>query len=135
MQRYQTELVSKNELTPRVVELRVRLVEPETIKIIAGQFMQFQIDQFVRAYSIINAPGTSARELDFCVELINGGVGSEFVRRLKPGDRVDMRGPLGTFRVEPTPAAYFVATGVGIAPFHAMIPAALAAGQTNVSLL
>ncbi|WP_030421898.1 PDR/VanB family oxidoreductase [Streptomyces sp. SCSIO 75703] len=58
-----------------------------------------------------------------------GRGGSEYVHeRLRPGDKVRVRGPRNHFRLEPAPRYRFVAGGIGITPLLPMVAAAEAAG-------
>jgi ferredoxin-NADP reductase len=139
MEKIITQVVEVKYLTMKVVELHVKLVAPDIVKFHAGQFMQFDAHGYFRAYSISNPPTGLDSTLTFCIELIDGGVGSEFVRKLKPGDEVKMRGPLGVFGVKQKDLErdmVFVATGVGIAPFVSIISDLLARGYLgNIFLL
>ncbi|MCY1722906.1 FAD-binding oxidoreductase [Prolixibacteraceae bacterium Z1-6] len=95
--------------------------------------MQFQTGQFVlvgtkgaverREYSIYS--GENENFLEVLVREVNGGKVSAKLKKLKPGDTVDVDGPFGFFKF--SPAAFqsqkflFVATGTGISPFHGFI--------------
>jgi CDP-4-dehydro-6-deoxyglucose reductase len=58
---------------------------------------------------------------------VQNGHLSPYLFTLHPGDTVEMRGPFGTFILrEPPNDSVLVATGTGIAPFRAMLPARLA---------
>ncbi len=131
------EIISKEPLAPNVLDFRVRLVEPSAVVFKAGQFMIFDVGKTGRAYSIVSAPTDRLSELHFCIQIIPGGVGSTFVQGLKVGDSFTMRGPFGIFTVDDFERdAFFVATGVGIAPFKAMITDMLARGyKRSVHLL
>lgn len=124
MEKILTQVVSLKYLTQKIVELHVRLEAPNIVRFKAGQFMQFHIHGVYRSYSIVSAPTGLDETLVFCIELIPGGVGSEFVKNLKPGDEVVMHGPLGVLGVkekEMERDLFFVATGVGIAPFVSIL--------------
>jgi CDP-4-dehydro-6-deoxyglucose reductase len=83
-----------------------------------------------RAYSIASLPNGNRFEL--CLNLVEGGLLSPRLFALKPGDTVAMKGPLGGFTLMPSAKdSVFVASGTGIAPFRAMIPAALAAAPSR----
>jgi ferredoxin-NADP reductase len=116
-----TELIS-----PRNKHIRFRLPEGASIRFQAGQFIQMFIplaDGKVRrtSYSIASAPSHSDY-FELCVTHVEGGVSSTYLHGLKPGDKIQGMGPLGTFRfVDEGRDAVFVATGSGIAPFRAMI--------------
>ncbi len=91
-------------------------------------------EEVFRAYSMASAPGEEV--LRFTVRIatpppgkeseIPPGVGSSYVFRLKPGDRVTLSGPYGDFFIKPTEREMcFVGGGAGMAPmrshiFHAL---------------
>jgi len=135
MQEYRGKIIEKKFLTMNVLELTVLLVFPANIKFAAGQFMQFKIGDALKAYSIVSVPDHNLA-LKFCVSIVEKGLASEFFKRAKVGDEVDMRGPAGNFMVEDfTKNYFFVATGVGVAPFASIIPDLLGRGFTQKAVL
>jgi ferredoxin-NADP reductase len=77
----------------------------------------------VRSYSIASAPG--AEHLDLTVEKIDDGEVSAYLAdTMEPGDRIEVRGPIGGWFVwrpsSPDPVQ-LVAGGSGIVPLMAMI--------------
>jgi ferredoxin-NADP reductase len=98
--------------------------------------MQFKIGADFRAYSIASPPRDGNNQLTFCIQLIEAGIGSQFVKQLAPGSQLSMRGPLGVFTVkDQTRNLCFVATSVGVAPFVSMLSDVLArefAGQLTL---
>ncbi len=86
-----------------------------------------------RAYSIACRPEDSAAgKLVFNIRLavppagheedITPGVVSSHLFSLKPGDSIDVSGPYGEFRVQPTERdMVFIGGGVGMAPMRAMV--------------
>jgi NAD(P)H-flavin reductase len=52
MEKIITQVIALKYLTEHVVELRVRLIAPDTIRFKAGQFMQFLIHGVNRSYPI-----------------------------------------------------------------------------------
>ncbi len=137
MREYLTQVTQLKHLTLDIVELDVQLVEPTELAYRAGQYMLFKIGGTTRSYSLAIPPLLDSPRLTFCIKLEPQGLGSDFVRQLKVGDEVQMTGPEGAFIVEDfNRAAFFVATGVGIAPFTAMIPDMLSRGyREKVQLL
>src|SRR5262245_7699528 len=105
-------------VTPRNKHLRFRLPPGKELVFKAGQFMQMFIrlpERQIRwtSYSIASSP----QHKDFfelCVTLVDGGKSSTYLHGLKPGDKVQGMGPLGTFHfVEDGRDSVFVATGSG----------------------
>jgi ferredoxin-NADP reductase len=80
------------------------------------------------AYSIAAAPDDAVRES--CLELLVGteGHSQEFQQALRPGNALEVHGPIGTFTLTAGPTARrlaFIAAGTGIAPLRAMLRHAL----------
>ncbi|HLC65575.1 MAG TPA: FAD-binding oxidoreductase [Candidatus Nanoarchaeia archaeon] len=89
-----------------------------------------------RAYSIASSPNEKGH-IELLVTRIEGGIASEFFKRLKAGDSFEILGPMGVFKIreklsDPT---YFVATGCGIAPFISMIRSLLEKGVKSRIIL
>jgi CDP-4-dehydro-6-deoxyglucose reductase len=123
---YQCTVKSFRMLTPTVFETSFEPNAPLTFE--AGQFVSMVIPgagpkgrDLRRAYSIASAPESKLIEL--CIKLVEGGPGTQYIYRLRPGDPFKMVAPYGDFVYEPKPGrnVCFIATGTGIAPFRSMI--------------
>ncbi|MBI3090264.1 MAG: hypothetical protein HYY96_06310 [Candidatus Tectomicrobia bacterium] len=131
------------DLTPNVREVEMRVREPADFSFKPGQFISVTVaEKVMRPYSLAISPEESAENgalLRICVKLQDGGIGSGFLRGLRPGDAVNFRGPLGRFTIQPeSPRTnlLFIATGTGISPLRSMITHLLANGtKKNVTLL
>jgi ferredoxin-NADP reductase len=126
--------------TPRVWTLALELDDWMGHR--AGQHLDVRLTaedgyQAERSYSIASAPEDG---LELTVERLDDGEVSPYlVDELRPGDGLEMRGPIGGYFVweaeDPRPL-FLVAGGSGVVPFRAMIRHRLAAGsQTPVRLL
>lgn len=113
-------------LTPTVFETTFTTDKPLDFK--AGQFVSVIVPgagpkgrDLRRAYSIASAP--SVRPIELCVKLVEGGPGTNYLFKLRPGDTFRGFAPYGDFVLEtpPTRHACLIATGTGIAPFKAMV--------------
>lgn len=103
--------------------VKLELVEPDEIVFQAGQYVSIKVNVAGerRSYSIVSTPDIN-HGVTLVAEILPNGKGSEYLRGLKPGDEVEILGPLGRFVVdEVTPKLLFVATGSGIAPIYGMI--------------
>jgi alkene monooxygenase reductase len=111
-------------LTPDTRGVTLRLVQPEAIKFVAGQFVNVEIPgtSDVRSYSIASAPADSAR-IDLIIKLLPGGAFSAHLESaLRAGDRLRLHGPLGQLKVRLSHRRILmVAGGSGLAPFLSMI--------------
>ncbi|EPX76675.1 NADH:ubiquinone reductase (Na(+)-transporting) subunit F [Salipiger mucosus] len=94
-----------------------------------------------RAYSIANRPEDAGRAV-FNIRLaapppgreheVPPGLVSSYLFGLSAGDRLDLSGPFGDFRVQPTEREMvFIGGGVGMAPLRAMIHEQIALGTTR----
>src|SRR5207237_8986170 len=84
-------------LTPDVLEVDLAMVEPATLAFDAGQWVSVPLGpKTVRAYSIASSPRPPA-SITLSADLAPGGIGSAWVRGLRPGQDVGFKGPLGGF--------------------------------------
>jgi ferredoxin-NADP reductase len=85
-----------------------------------------------RSYSIASAPGGARLELTV-QRIADGEVSPYLTEVMAPGDRLELRGPVGywfVWRPEPAAPLLLVAGGSGIVPLMAMIRAHAGAGST-----
>lgn len=89
---------------------------------IAGQHCDFRLTaengyQTQRAYSIVSAPGENI--VEFGVQILKDGEVSPFLWDMKPGDKVDIKGPLGghfIWKLDMPGPIILIGGGSGIAP-------------------
>jgi benzoate/toluate 1,2-dioxygenase reductase subunit len=73
-----------------------------------------------RSYSFSSAPGES--KVSFLIKKIPGGVMSHWLEGARPGDKLDLQGPLGSFYLRDVQRPLlFLAGGTGLAPFLSML--------------
>ncbi|WP_240787062.1 2Fe-2S iron-sulfur cluster binding domain-containing protein [Ramlibacter rhizophilus] len=100
--------------------LEVQVAQPVVFE--PGQYVRITPAgaDFHRSYSMANVPGTE--RLQFFIRQVPGGAFSEWLAGAKPGDRLTLSAPHGTFflRDEDRPRL-FVAGGTGVAPFLSML--------------
>jgi CDP-4-dehydro-6-deoxyglucose reductase len=114
--------------SPRVLLVHlVRVSESDCLcQFSPGQYLELWVPDtpfLARAYSIANAPRSDG-SVDLEIVREPGGRLSEWAfSKMKPGDRVRVRGPIGTFTVRSplTRPLAFVAGGSGFAPISAMV--------------
>jgi ferredoxin-NADP reductase len=102
----------------------------------AGQHVDVRLTaedgyQAERSYSIASAPNGTRLDLTV-VRIADGEVSPYLADELRPGDRIELRGPVGGYFVwEPAQGGplLLVAGGSGIAPLMAMIRLRVAAGS------
>jgi len=125
------------DLVPDVLEIDAEWMDPPHTSFRAGQFISIRCGDpktgdrnARRSYSIASLPSRSDG-CELLVKLLEDGVGSEFFRRLRPGDPIPFTGPMGFFTCElQHPGdAVFCATGTGIAAALPMMQETLARPQ------
>lgn len=125
---FSARLLRRRWLSASVFE--VELERPADFLFRAGQSIRVFVGEPGRDYSLASGPG--ADFLSLCVRLVESGVVSPFLARAAPGVPVRFTGPHGVFTLmTPERPVVWAATGVGIAPFLAMVRA----GATGFTLL
>jgi phenol/toluene 2-monooxygenase (NADH) P5/A5 len=108
---------------PEVIEVDLRMVDPAELDFDAGQWISVPFGpKIVRAWSMLSTPARK-RTLTLAVDVSPGGLGSQWLRGLKPGDPVEFKGPTGGFmftRADPR-RAVFVAEEIGIVPVRSIL--------------
>lgn len=99
-------------------------VERNNLQFKAGQHVEMNVigSEYKRPYSIYS--GENDNYLEFLIKEIKGGDTSPFMRKLKPGDEVEIDNLDGSFIIEEKDLKrkfYFICTGTGIAPYHSFI--------------
>lgn len=110
-------------LTPQILEADLEMEAPPALAFAAGQWVSIPFGpKTVRAYSIASTP-QSPRRITLCADVAPGGIGSEWFRRLAPGDEVRFKGPLGGFVFSRADGRrpLFVAEEIGIVPIRSIV--------------
>jgi CDP-4-dehydro-6-deoxyglucose reductase len=127
-------LLETQEIAPEIRHFVFEVPETRQFLFIPGQWVSVEElvngEPITRAYSIASPPDGNRFEL--CLNRVQDGLLSPYLFTLHPGDEIEMRGPFGTFILrDPPNDSVLVATGTGIAPFRAMLPARLAADAAH----
>ncbi|MBU9664329.1 ring-hydroxylating dioxygenase ferredoxin reductase family protein [Burkholderia multivorans] len=81
-----------------------------------------------RSYSFSSAPGET--KVSFLIKKIPGGVMSSWLEAARPGDKLYLHGPLGSFYLRDVQRPLlFLAGGTGLAPFLSMLEVLARAGS------
>jgi ferredoxin-NADP reductase len=106
-----------------VIEVDLDITEPAEWSFQAGQWISVPFGpKTVRAWSMLSSP-TRKGVITLSVDVTPGGIGSQWLRGLKVGDRVAFKGPTGGFvlnRADPR-RALFVAEEIGVVPVHSLL--------------
>ena len=117
---YAVSVLARAWLNDEVFELTCN--RPPGFQFLAGQHVSIGLQDEEREYTILSPP--DATELRFLIKQIKGGKLSSALADLPPGSMLGMSKARGYLSFRPTPRqVFFVATGVGIAPFVAMAAA------------
>jgi Na+-transporting NADH:ubiquinone oxidoreductase subunit F len=117
------------DLTHDMKELRIELIEPETIDFVPGQYIQLVAPAYgtnpepvYRAYSV-SSPPSDNHAIELIIRLVPGGICTTWVfEQLNEGDEVKFNGPYGQFRLSDTDQEMvWIAGGSGMAPFWSII--------------
>jgi ferredoxin-NADP reductase len=117
-------VVEKTWLTSSVFTLRFEPTRKFDYE--PGQFLSIIIDppslgRVRRIYSF--SSGGKKEGFELCVQLVPGGIGSNYLASLNPGDEFRATAPYGdfTYHIRPDQNVCFISTGTGIAPFKSMV--------------
>ncbi|TAK57690.1 oxidoreductase, partial [Patescibacteria group bacterium] len=80
--------------------------------------------QAQRSYSIANAPETGSTKVEFGVQILENGEVSPYLWNMTPGDKIEIKGPLGghfVWSTEMPGPLVLIAGGSGIVPLMAML--------------
>ncbi len=117
--RQEAELIAVEELAP---EIRRFTLRPDGgADFLPGQYAILHLgDRLRRAYSMCNLP--DGETLQVISKRYPGGVGSNALADLRPGDRLVLEAPFGTCTLKPRPGRkIFIAGGTGISPILSLV--------------
>lgn len=123
---YQAKLLKKTQLAPEIYLFSFTAPTDPNWAFNAGQYMIFHIPQpdnhpIRRLYSIASTPHHTD-SIDFVIELVPNGKGSEYLSKLAIGGETTFQGPAGIFSLKDSQRnKIFLATGTGIAPIKNII--------------
>jgi Na+-transporting NADH:ubiquinone oxidoreductase subunit F len=126
--KYRGKLLHKRPLTYDIVELRIEILEPNTIDFVAGQYIQLESEEYngsdrvMRAYSI-SSPPSDKNHIELIIRKVPHGICTTWVfEHLKEGQEVVLSGPYGKFHLSNTNAEIiFIAGGSGMAPIWGIL--------------
>jgi NAD(P)H-flavin reductase len=118
---YQTILSQKTRLNDDTYLFNFELIEPKEIIFKAGQYLVLKINDQSRLYSIAS-PNINKNNFELIVQIIPGGLASNYLSGLKIKDKVNFQGPAGEFILkENNKSKIFLVTGTGIVPILSII--------------
>lgn len=128
LEQFELCLAHSKTIGPSIKHLEFTRTDGKLLDFVPGQFITLLLKNEAgelkrRSYSIANAKGEAT--LAIAVSYVSGGIASELLFNLKPGDVLKAMGPAGrlVLQDEPFSRILLVGTGTGIAPYRAMLPA------------
>jgi benzoate/toluate 1,2-dioxygenase reductase subunit len=118
---FDTALVEVRSLNDAAYEL-VLETPPDAPNFLPGQYVNIEVpgSNQHRSYSFSSPPGSS--RMTFLVKQVPGGLMSSWLSRAQSGDKLAMKGPMGSFYLRnPSRPLLFLAGGTGLAPFLSML--------------
>jgi ferredoxin-NADP reductase len=121
------ELAWRRKVTPHILHLAFRCADGAVMDFIPGQFINLHFETESggthRSYSIANPPRPDGL-LEVALSPVEGGLASEALAMLEPGEGIPASGPFGRFVLRDDPSCRYVlvGTGTGITPYRAMLP-------------
>jgi ferredoxin-NADP reductase len=138
------QIASVTNIKPETADVKTFTLKlPAWMRHRAGQHYDIRLTaedgyQAQRSYSIASAPERE-REVDITVERLNDGEVSTYLHDvLIPGDRIEVRGPIGGYFVweaTMTEPLLLIAGGSGVVPLMSMLRHRAAAGASNPTVL
>ncbi|MCF6767858.1 FAD-binding oxidoreductase [Thiotrichales bacterium 19S11-10] len=129
IQTFDLELVDAYMITPHVKHLVFKRADGAAFDFIPGQFITFLFDigeakPKRRSYSIATIPGGDHKFIEIAIAHVEGGVATDNLFNMQPGDKFNVVGPAGrlVLKEESIKRLILVGTGTGIAPYRAMLP-------------
>jgi NAD(P)H-flavin reductase/ferredoxin len=120
---FTTEVAEIQRLTSDVRGLRLRLLDPDSMRFTAGQFVNVEVPgtSSARAFSMANPPSESGH-IDLVIRVLPGGAFSSVLEeRLEPGNQLRVYGPFGQLKVRLSHRPIImIAGGSGLAPIESM---------------
>lgn len=125
---HRAELMDSREIGPNTRHFTFTLADLDTFAFVPGQFLSLIAEingrLITRAYSIASVP--NGNQVEFCLNLVDGGHMTPLLFAMQPGDSIEAKGPYGGFIFRQPKDTLCIATGTGIAPFRGMLRQRLA---------
>jgi len=120
----EVEFTAIEQLSPNRVRISVRAVDGALPAFLPGQYVNFLVPGSggaERSYSFSSAAGADVAT--FLIRNIDGGLMGDYLsKKARPGDRLAVHGPLGSFYLrEPRRPLLMLAGGTGVAPLLSML--------------
>ena len=120
---FQAEVLGIEQLSDSTISLSLKVEDASRLHFLPGQYVKILVpgEQDSRSYSFSSPPGSDVAT--FLIRNVPGGLMSGYLtERAKPGDKLTLKGPLGSFYLRDTKRpVLMLAGGTGLAPFLSML--------------
>lgn len=127
LEQFELRLQRTTKITPNVLHLDFIRTDGKKLNFVPGQFVTFLLTDKDgqlkrRSYSISSFPNED--RISIAVSFVKGGIATDLLFNLKPGDTIKAMGPAGRLILQEEPVGRYIlaGTGTGIAPYRAMLP-------------
>lgn len=123
------EVARLEKLNDEVIALYLKLADDERMQFLAGQYVEFVLeDGRRRAFSIANAPHDDEYLVFHIRHIMGGGFTDHVFSNMKKGEHITIEGPHGSFymREDSDRPMIMLATGTGFGPVKGIIEHAIA---------
>ncbi len=126
---FKAKLINSRNLAYKIKELVFKIEDEVELDYQSGQYLQITRklpnEDVIRAYSLSSSP-KNRKEFSLDVQLVDGGIMSNYLHSLEIGTTIEFCGPFGDMSVDinslySTETVVLVAGGVGLAPMRAII--------------
>ncbi len=128
IEKFSLVLQQARRITPNVLHMAFKRADGKRLDYIPGQFITFMFEGADkvkrRSYSIASVPGQDDT-IDIAISYVEGGIASEALFNMQPGEDFAAMGPAGRLVIQDDPHTkryILVATGTGVAPYRTMLP-------------
>jgi Na+-transporting NADH:ubiquinone oxidoreductase subunit F len=126
--KYRGTIERKRFLTHDIVELRIKLIEPETIDFVAGQFIRLDSKKYdhheptTRTYSV-SSPPSDKNHIELIIRLVPAGIVTTWVFNfLSEGEEITFSGAYGKFCLSDSMMPnIFIAGGSGMSAIWSIV--------------
>jgi benzoate/toluate 1,2-dioxygenase reductase subunit len=124
------EITAIDHLSETTMEFSIRLDNPSGLGFLPGQYVNLQIPNTDQTRSYSFSSGPQAEEVTFLLRNTPTGALPTYLRGSgQVGDRIELKGPLGSFYLRPVQRpVLFLAGGTGLAPFLSMLHKLMVSG-------
>ncbi|HSK39463.1 MAG TPA: benzoate 1,2-dioxygenase electron transfer component BenC [Arenibaculum sp.] len=120
---FAAEILGVEQLSDSTIGLAVNVEDAGRLSFLPGQYVNLQVPGMkeTRSYSFSSPPGSDVAT--FLIRNVPGGLMSGYLtERAKPGDKLTIKGPFGSFYLRDTRRPILMlAGGTGLAPFLSML--------------